>query len=514
MARVISADEAANLVRDEETLLVCGCENLLTPETLLGAIERRFLATGSPRGLVEVHPIIHGMGEGLGLEHLAHQGLVARSIGSGFSYLKTSRFSAAIRQNQVEAYVLPMGVIFDWLRTIAAGARGLLTELGIGTFVDPRVEGGRMNAVSRADLARVVMLDGHEHLFYPAFRVDTALIRGTTADEDGNISLEREPVSLGIKTLAMAARASGGKVIAQVNRVAAARTLHPRWVEVPGVLVDYVVVANDPPSGDQWNCYLTGEVRMPSPFSIPESEEELARRIITRRAALEVPARKDRRIVVNLGVGMPVEIPAVIAGSGHLDRLFFFPEHGAIGGFPAPRAYFGSAFNPEAIIDSTFGFPFFQGGGLDIAFLGFGQIDPLGNVNVSKFADVMPGCGGFIDITHRTRYLVFCGTLTAGGLEVTAEDGRLRILREGKQRKVVPQMEQITLNGQRSLAAGQRVIYITERAVFELREAGLTVVELAPGISLESIQALLPPGVAVAGNLRTMDPALFSKERQ
>lgn len=504
--RVMTAEEAVGLIQDNDTVAVCGCENLLLPEKVVSALEDRFLKTGHPRNLTEVHPIIYGMGVGLGLEHFAHEGMTRRVIGSGYSYLKTSRMSQMALRGEVEAYVVPMGTVFGLLRDIASGRDFHLTSVGLNTFVDPRIEGGRLNQRTTADICSLQVVDGKEYLCYPTFPINVAIIRGTTADTHGNITLEDEPVTLGIATLAMAAKNSGGKVIAQVRRLAEVGSLKPRQVVVPGIMVDAVVVDPDQTisGGKELNPALTGEIRMPL-----EAIEPLPldiRKIIVRRAAAELGEAR----IVNLGVGIPVEIPRIALETGIIDRLTFFPEHGSVGGVPAGREVFGANINPDAIIDSTQVFDCFQGGGLDATFLGFGEIDELGNVNVSKFNNVVPGCGGFIDITHRTKKIVFCGTLTAGGLEAKVKDGKLVISKEGRFRKLVKRVEQITFNAENAKRCGQEVTYVTERAVFKLTAQGPVLTEIAPGVHLqENIMDNIGFPVQVSPGLKTMDQIYF-----
>jgi propionate CoA-transferase len=502
----ITAAEAARLVNDGDTVVICGCENVLSPETLLKALGDRYRETGLPSGLTEIHPIIVGMGVERGLEHLAQPGMVKRAIGSGFSFLKTSRYTQMLKNNAFEAHVVPMGTIFQMMGDIASGRRKTLTQVGLNTFVDPKVEGGGINGAAERPLARHVEVDGEDFLQYDAPKLDIALLRGTTADENGNISLENEPVSLGVRNLAMAVKNAGGKVIVQVARMTQSGSIHPRMVEIPGICVDAVVI--DPQQnvsgGEFLNPALTGEIRMPI-HHISRVEPGVAR-IVVNRAADEVQEHE----VVNLGVGIPVDIPKILVERGQADRATFYPEHGSLGGVPGERAIFGTNINPEAIVDSPRVFEFFLGGGLDATFLGFGQIDAAGNVNVSKFNGIIPGCGGFIDITHRTRKVIFCGSFNAGGSDIAAVAGALHIKEEGKFRKFVPQVEQITFNGQEALRKGQSVLYVTERAVFSLQQEGLQLEEIAPGVDMQSqVLDLIPFKVAVPRPPRLMDARHF-----
>ncbi|SED50505.1 CoA-transferase [Rhodobacter sp. 24-YEA-8] len=505
---VMTADEAAGLVKDGDTLVICGCENVLTPDALLGALGRRHDETGAPKRLTEIHPIIVGMGAGRGLENLARPGMVACAIGSGYSFLKESRYTSLLNANAFEAHCLPMGTVFQMLRGIAAKQEKTVTDVGLDTFVDPDLGGGRMNAAAKEPIVRKEMADGKARLVYDNPRIDIAFLRGTSADEFGNISLEDEPVSLGIRTMAMAAKNSGGKVIVQVRRLVKGGSLHPRMVEIPGIFVDAVVVAPEQSvSGGALNPALTGEVRIP--YQGQSRVEPGPSRIIASRAAQEI---RDGE-VVNLGVGMPIEIPRILNERGESGGTTFFPEHGSIGGVPGDRAIFGTNVNPDAIIDSTNVFDFFLGGGLDITFLGFGQLDAQGNVNVSRFNGIVPGCGGFVDITHQTKRVVFCGSFNAGGVDIRWQDGRLVVASEGRFSKLIPAVEQVTFNAASARRKGQQVLYVTERAVFSLQENGLRLDEVAPGIDVKSqILDLVPFAIEVSPALKPMDARHFGDQ--
>lgn len=503
--KIVSGKEAAAAIQDGSTIVVCGCENILLPDYLLQRLEERFLETGHPCGLTEIHTVIHGMGPGLGLEHFAHEGMTSRVIGSGYSFLKTSQMSALIRENRIPAYIMPMGTVFQMLDNAASGETYTYSKVGIGTFVDSAVEGGCMNDCAENTLCWHETVCGEDMLCYKNEKIDAAILRGTTADEFGNISLEKEPMTLGVKAAAMAAKASGGKVIVQVERIVKRGTIDPQKVMIPGIMVDMVVLdENQPASGGGMNPALTGEIRIP--VSALEPLPLDITKVISRRAAREI-AKKNA--VVNLGVGIPVNIPMIQVEQQSDQETIFFPEHGAIGGVPAGRAIFGTNINPEAIIDSTEVFRFYRGGGLTQSFLGFGEIDQYGNVNVSKFNGIIPGCGGFIDIAHRTPKLVFCGSFTAGGAEIVVENGRLVIRKEGKYRKLVEKVEQITLNGQEALRKNQDVTYITERAVFKLTAQGLELTEIAPGVDMQKDVIDLIPFPIVVHSPVEMDADLF-----
>ncbi|MBZ9603284.1 CoA-transferase [Phyllobacterium chamaecytisi] len=500
IVKILTAGEAAELVSDSNVLAIGGCENVLAPEALLSALGQRFVDTGSPRNLTELHPVVVGMGEGRGLESLAHRGLVARAIGSSFSFLKTSKYTALLKEDAFEAHILPMGTIFQMLRDRAAGRSRTITSVGLGTFVDPEIEGGRVNGAAKTSLARRIEIEGETHLAYEALPIDVAFIRGTCADENGNISFEDEPVSLGARAIAQATKASGGRVIVQVRRVTRAGTIHPRMVEIPGIFVDAIVVVPDQAiSGGAMNPFLTGQYRLP--LNSMRLVGKGVARIIASRATEEISDGET----VNLGVGMPIEIPAILHEYATCPHTTFFPEHGSIGGVPGERAIFGTNINPDAIIDSTSVFDSFQGGALDATFLGCGQIDAYGNVNVSKFNGIIPGCGGFIDIVSRTPRVTFCGSFNAGGLDISTESGRLNIHSEGRFSKFVPDVEQITFNAQVATGKGQTVKYITERAVFRLIGGGLELFEVAPGIDVRrDVLEQIPFEVTVSDQLAEM----------
>lgn len=504
--KIMTRQEAAELVKDRDTIVVCGCENLLLPDRILSALEERFVSTGHPRDLMDIHPVIYGMGENCGLEHFAHEGFLARSIGSGFSFLKTSRTSQLVRENKLEAYVMPMGTLYRMLQNISCGEPYTLTDVGLDTFVDPRYGGGKFNSRTTEDIVSLVNLGGHPMLSYKNPEINVAIIRAQTADENGNLTLEQEPVSLGIYSMATAAKACGGKVIAQVNRIAASGSLPPKRVVVPGILVDAVVVEEDVPlSGGRLNFALTGENQMP--LGRLERLPLDIRKVILRRAAMEIGQPPK---TVNLGVGIPGFLPRILVENGTMDGVTFFTEHGSLGGVPGDRSNFGTNINPTALMDPTQVFQAFRGGLLDLSFLGCGQMDRHGNVNVSSFNGIVPGCGGFVDIAHKTKKLVFCATFSSGGADIAVEDGRLNIRQEGRFFKLVPEVEQITLNGRNARSKGQTILFITERAVFRALDDGLHLIELADGVDMErDVLAHIPFPVTVDECCRKMDAGLF-----
>ena len=507
---VLTAEQAAALVNDGATVAVGGLISVLCPEKILAALEQRFRTTGQPRDLTVVTPVRVGWQPGTGLEHFTPPGMLRRLVSGSFSDRDSPALAQLVAENQIEAYSFSMGTLFEWLRAIGSGQPGWLTPVGVGTYLDPRHGGGRQNECAREDFVRLVTFEGEEYLFYPARPIDVAIIRATTADERGNLTLEDEPVTLGGLEIAMAARASGGLVIAQVKRRAAAHTLPARNVAVPGIFVDAVVV--DPEQRQSLlpdNAAWTGSVRAPR----DELTQPLpldVRKVILRRAAQEIRPGD----VVNLGVGIPVGLPQLALEENWLEDITFSLEHGAVGGVPTGEEVFGAHWNPDAFLSSPQVFEFYHGGGLSVSLLGFAQVDGAGNVNVSRFNGRFRGSGGFIDICHRTQRLVFCGTLTTGGLDAVVDDGRLSIRREGRVAKFVPLVEHLTFNAHQALKRGQSCLYVTERAVFRLGPNGLVLTEYAPGVDVRrDILDRIGCRAAVDPAVRPMDAHLFRADK-
>ncbi len=531
MAKFITAQEAAKLIPDGATVGVAGMGLSGWAEEVACAIRDSYRETGHPKALhLKQGSALGDWGYGNAFvgwnrskreggpdkEHgnrgatrlgEAGPGLVKKwtsaHIGSAFTLCDQAR------NNELESYCLPQGVIINLWREIGAGRPGLLTKVGLGTFVDPRVEGGRMNACAKDELVKVVNFEGEEYLFYPGFKVDVAILRGTIADENGNISFARESVINEGFAVANATKNSGGIVIVQVEYLAKKETLPAKDIKIPGTLVDYVVQARDPKScwqaeGDYWEPSFSGEIRKPLTSIEPLPFDE--RKVICRRCAMELKAGD----LINLGVGMPADIAKVVNEEGLIDQVTMSTESGMVGGVPSALPSFGSAYNPEAIITPNEMFDLISGGGLNMTCLGIGEIDKDGNNNVSRMGSRLTGPGGFIDISSTTPKVIFAGTLV-GKAKVKVGDGKLEILEEGTIRKFVDQVGQITFSGKYA-PDDQEVLYVTERAVFKLIDHKLTLIEIAPGIDLEK-DVLDQMGFRpeVSPDLKTMDPALFEE---
>ncbi|MBK8064407.1 MAG: acyl CoA:acetate/3-ketoacid CoA transferase [Betaproteobacteria bacterium] len=506
--KLITSKHAAELVQDGWTVSTSGFTGSGHPEGISSAIEARFLAHGRPRDLTLLYAAGQGDRATRGTGHFGCEGLVRRIIGGHWG--AAPRLGALAVANKVEAYNWPQGVVAQLFRAIAGKKPGVLSQIGLHTFVDPRYEGGKLNARTTEDLVELLMLRGRECLFYPAFPLHCAILRGTSADPDGNISMEHEVFHNDVLALAQAAHNSGGIVIVQVKRLVGKHAIHPHLVRVPGILVDYVVVAERPEDhwqtyGEEYNPAYTGD-RREAPHEVRVLPLDL-RKVVQRRAMFEL--MKWKRPIVNLGTGMPSGVGQVAREEGLADFVMTV-ESGPIGGTPAQPPSFGASANPDAIVAHSEQFDFYDGGGLDIAFLGLAEMDLQGNVNVSKFGDRVAGVGGFINITQTAKEVVFMGSLTARGLEVEVGGGRLKIRKEGTVKKVVPRVEHLSFNGPYTAGGGTRVLYVTERAVFELREARLTLTEIAPGIDLErDVLDQLAAPVPVAADLKTMDARIF-----
>ena len=503
--KVVSLESAIATIGDGDTVCISGFVGIGTPESLLRGIEERFNTHQSPKDISLLFAAAPGDGKEKGLNRLAKPGLVRRAIGGHWSLVPKLGIMAV--NEEIEAYNLPLGCISQLYRDIAAGKPGMFSRVGLHTFVDPRQSGGAINESTKIPLVELKEIAGEEWLFYHAIPVDVALIRGTTADPHGNITMEREALTLDMLSIAMAAKNSGGLVIAQVERIASPGSLSPKEVVVPGNLVDCVVLSE---SDEHHQTYQTPyhhgfSGRMKSVVSHAAPMELTERKIIARRSAMELPVNG----VVNLGIGMPEGVAKVANEEGIIDHITLTTEAGVLGGVPQSGLDFGAAINANAIIQTNQQFDFYDGGGLDLACLGMAETDKHGNVNVSRFKDRFAGAGGFINISQNARKVLFVGTFTAGGLKIKTGDGKLSILQEGRNKKFISEVEQITFNGKFAADQGKEVMYVTERCVFKLTEKGLELSEVAPGIDIENDILANMDFEPVIDEPGTMDQCIF-----
>ncbi|MBV8322582.1 MAG: acyl CoA:acetate/3-ketoacid CoA transferase, partial [Hyphomicrobiales bacterium] len=507
--KIVSVDEAIAIIRDGDTISVSGFVGIGTPDELLIALEQRFLREHHPAGLTLVFAAAPGDGKERGLNRLAHKGLIKRVVGGHWGLVP--KIAELAVDNLIEAYNLPLGVVAHLYRDIAARRPGTITKVGLRTFVDPRLQGGKLNNVTTQDIVQLMEIDGETWLRYKTFPINVALIRGTTCDPNGNITMEREALTLDNLAAAMAAKNSRGFVIAQVERIAASDTLNPREVQIPGVLVDCVVLSKPENHlqtyGTPYNHAYSGRHRVPLDRIQPMLLDE--RKVIARRCAFDLPLGG----VVNLGIGMPEGVAAVAAEERILKYVTLTAEPGIVGGVPQGGLDFGTALNPEAVIQQNQQFDFYDGGGLDLACLGMAQADAAGNVNVSRFGRRLAGAGGFINISQNAKKLLFAGTFTAGGLELEIADGKIAIPKEGRASKFIEAVEQVTFSGEYAAEIGQPVYYVTERCVFQRTTLGLELIEVAPGIEIErDILKQMRFKPVIAREPKPMDDRIFRPE--
>lgn len=503
--KIVSAEDAVQVIRDGDTVALDGFVGCLIPEELIICLENRFLSTGGPKNLTLLYASGLGDGKDQGLNRLGHEGLLKRIVAGHWGL--TPKLQRLAFDNKIEAYNFPQGVLTHLFRDIAANNPRTLSSVGLGTYVDPRNGGGKLNSLTTEDLVEVVQFDGRDYLAYKPFPIQIALLRGTTADMDGNITMEKEPVTLDVLPVAMAAKNSGGFVIVQVERIAERHALNARQVKIPGILVDCVVVAKPENHKQtyvtQYNPAYSCEFKIPTATVEPLAMDE--RKIIARRVACELKPN----MIVNLGIGMPEGVANVANEEGIFDYLTLTAEAGSIGGIPASGLNFGASTNMDCLVDMHQQFDFYDGGGIDLACLGLAQMDQFGNVNVSKFGPKLAGCGGFIDITQNSKKIIFAGTFTAGDLQEEVDHGKLRIKKEGGFKKFVNIVEHVTFSGETAQMTNLQVIYVTERCVFALTKEGVELIEIAPGVDLEKDILAYMDFKPIINGPRLMDERIF-----
>lgn len=509
--KFVTKEEAITVIKDLDTVVTSGFVECSNPEGLEVALEERFLKTGSPKNLTLFYVAGQGAGDERCVSRFGHEGLLKKIVAGHFN--KAPKLGELIVNNKVEAYNIPQGVLCQMLRNVAANRPGVISKVGLKTFADPRIEGGKLNEITKEDMVRLMEIDGEEYLYFKGMKFDIALIKGSYADERGNISMENEYISTEVLSIAQAVHNCGGKVIVQVDKIVKSGSLDPKLVKVPGICVDYVVEIQEPEFKAQaydlpYEPALAGNATLSEKSSFkPMKLDE--KKIIARRGTMEI----KKGSVGNLGIGTPEYVSSITTEEEINDYMVLTVESGPVGGIPQSGKRFGSAINADAIIDQPYQFDFYDGGGLDICFLGLAQVDQFGNLNVSKFGTRISGCGGFIDISQNAKKVVFCGTFTAKGLETKVENGKLTIVKEGQTKKFVPHVQQITFSGDLARENDKTVFYVTERAVFELKKEGLTLVEIAPGIDLQKdILDQMEFKPLISKDLKEMDSRIFLEQ--
>lgn len=513
MAKFIKAQEVVELFKDGMTVLLDGFVGIGIPEEVYIEVEKSFLEKGTPKDLNIMFAAGFGNAKtGTGLNRFAHKGMIKQVIGGHWGL--APNLGNLVNNKEIKGYNFPQGVIAQMFRDMAANKPGTISHVGLGTFVDPDLQGGKLNEITTEDIVEKLHLNGRDVLFFKGQKGDIALLKGTTADCEGNISMEEEPLTLETLSIAMAVRNNGGKVVVQVKRKLEDGYIQPKEVKIPGILVDYVVVAENHENHKQTlndhyrEEFVTRKKVAPTEVKPAPLDE---RKIVARRCAMLL--NKEQKIL-NYGIGMPEMIATVLNEENQEEHFVPTVEPGAIGGTPQGGLNFGASIYPRAIVDQPYQFDFYDGGGLDAAFLGLAQCDKDGNINVSKFGPKIAGCGGFINITQNAKSVVFCGTFTAGGLEIEVKDGKLVINKEGKIKKFINSVEQITFSGEVAKANNKKVVYVTERAVFELTKEGLVLTEIAPGVDLQKdILDQMEFAPIVAKDLKVMDERIFRDEK-
>ncbi|MGL5576364.1 acyl CoA:acetate/3-ketoacid CoA transferase [Cetobacterium sp.] len=510
--KFISAKEVAKKIENHSIVATGGFVGIGVAEEVLTEIENHYLENKQPTNLTLIYAAGQGDGKNKGLNHLAYEGMVNKVIGGHWGL--APKLGNLALENKIQGYNLPQGVISHMFRDLASGKKGTISKIGIGTFVDPQLQGGKVNEITSEEIVKEIFIDDERHLYFKApSKIDFAILRGTLADEDGNISLEKEALTLESLALAMATKNSGGKVVVQVEKKVKNGSINPKLVGIPSIFVDYVVLCSDVKYHHQTFPTEYDESFVNSSILLNNTKEKSVldeRKVIARRCAMFLS--KDDKIL-NYGIGMPEGIAEVLR-DGNQEHLFTpTVEPGAIGGTPAGGLSFGASVTPQAIIDQPYQFDFYDGGGLDVAFLGLAQCDSNGDINVSKFGPKIAGCGGFINISQNAKKVVFCGTFTAGGLKVQVKDGKINILTEGKSKKFIKEVEQITFSSKTANLNNQPVYYVTERAVFKLSKNGLELIEIAPGVDLEKdILDNMEFRPIISSELKLMDKKIFEDD--
>lgn len=508
----ISAKEVAKKIKNNSVVATGGFVGIGVAEEILTEIENYYLENKRPTNLTLIYAAGQGDGKDKGLNHLAHEGMVSKVIGGHWGL--APKLGTLALENKIQGYNLPQGVISHMFRDMASGKKGTISKIGIGTFVDPQLQGGKVNEVTTEEIVKDISIEGERYLYFKApSKIDFAILRGTLSDEDGNISLEKEALTLESLALAMATRNSGGKIAVQVEKKVKNGSINPKLVGIPSIFVDYVVVCSDAKYHHQTFGTEYDETFVNSSILVNDLKKKSAldeRKIIARRCAMFLS--KDDKIL-NYEIGMPEGIAEVLK-DGNQEHLFTpTVEPGAIGGTPAGGLSFGASVTPQAIIDQPYQFDFYDGGGLDVAFLGLAQCDSSGDINVSKFGPKIAGCGGFINISQNAKKVVFCGTFTAGGLEIEIKDDQIKIITEGKNKKFIKKVEQITFSSKTANLNNQPVYYVTERAVFKLSKDGLELIEIAPGIDLEKdVLKNMEFKPIISPELKLMDKRIFEDD--
>lgn len=506
MYRLVDAREAAEFIKNGDTVAIGGAgAGHAVPDRLLQGLGERYVETREPRNLITIHPCGIGDNDSRGMNHVAHEGLIQTNIG-GFWGNAPKMVKLAL-ENKIKGYNFSQGVLGHLMRATASGKPGIVTHIGLNTYVDPRLEGGKLNDITTEDLVEVIEIAGKEYLFYKTLPIDVAFIRGTSVDCEGNLTMEEEVGFFSMLSIAQSAKVNKGIVIAQVKRT---RDTHcdPGQVKVPGIFIDYVVV-----EPDQEMTFLTpfdsALVKRDVPYESEELNLEGVKRLVSRRAALELRPGA----FVNLGYGLSDGVPIVAQQEGITDQLVFMIEQGAIAGIPTTGLNFGAMFNPSAIVDDVYQFDFFQGGGLDMAFLGFAQIDQFGNINSTRFGKVITGSGGSVDISSSAKKIVYCGTFAVKSEQEITHSG-LSIVNPGTVKKFVEQVQQVSFSGRSAIARGQTIVYVTERAVFQLTPEGLMLIEIAPGVDLQKdILEMMEFRPIISNELKTIDQMIYQPQK-